>query len=87
MARSSFDRHYSEAVDSLKNEQNEKLDEIERSQIAKLEKINKSLEEEKAQLNEKVSTLTTKVKYLYYVAGGAASITIIQLILNIFGVI
>lgn len=80
-------RHYSEAVDSLKNEQNEKLDEIERSQIAKLEEINKSLEEEKAQLNEKVSTLTTKVKYLYYVAGGAASITIIQLILNIFGVI
>jgi len=82
-----IDRHYSEAVDNLKDEQNEKLDEIERSQIAKLEEINKSLEEEKAQLNEQVSTLTTKVKYLYYVAGGAASFTIIQLILNIFGVI
>lgn len=82
-----MDKHYSDAVDNLTNEQKEMLAEIEKNQIAKLEKINKSLEEEKAQLNEQVSILSTKVKYLYYVAGGVASITIIQLILNIFGVI
>lgn len=63
------------------------LDKISQDQTEKLAQINKSLEDEKALLNEQVSNLSTKVKYLYYVAGGAAAITIIQLFLNIFGVI
>ena len=67
--------------------QSSTLGKMSQEQTEKLAQINQSLEDEKALLNEQVSSLSTKVKYLYYVAGGAAAITIIQLILNIFGVI
>jgi hypothetical protein len=67
--------------------QSSTLGKMSQEQTEKLVQINQSLEDEKALLNEQVSMLSAKVKYLYYVAGGAAAITIIQLFLNIFGVI
>lgn len=63
------------------------LERITSEQSSKLEKIYQSLEDEKAVLSEQVNALTKKVKFSYIVAGGTAALAIIQLILNILGVL
>ena len=66
--------------------QSSSLEQIANDQSSKLGQIYQSLEEEKNILNEQVNALTRKVKLLYIVAGGAAALSVIQLLLNILGV-
>ena len=70
-----------------KQNQSLALEQIANEQSDKLNQIYQSLEDEKSNLNEKVNVLTQKVKSLSILAGGAVALTVIQLFLNILGVI
>lgn len=78
---------YNARLDQLTKSQTEVLDQIAKTQIERLNTINKSLEEEKSALNETVATLTLKIKIAYALSGGAVFIAVIQLLLNITGVL
>ena len=80
-------KEQAEKIEQLSANQSKVLEQIALEQSEKLAEISAAFETEKATLNEKVSVLTQKVKLSYYIAGSAAAITIIQLLLNIFGVI
>lgn len=82
-----IEKDQTERLDRIAADQAEALDKLAHEQVEKLEAINKSLEEEKATLNETVSSLTQKVKVAYIIAGGTATITVIHLLLNILGVL
>ena len=71
----------------ISNEQSEMLAQISREQVEWLESTNKSLEEEKASLKENITALTQKVKTAYIVAGGAAVVTVVHMVLSILGVL
>ena len=58
-----------------------------REQVEWLESTNKSLEEEKVTLKENITALTQKVKTAYIVAGGAAAVTVVHILLSILGVL
>lgn len=75
-----------EKYEELLKSQSLTLEQIANEQSGKLEQIYQSLEAEKNALNEQVNVLTQKVKLLYIVAGSAAALTVIQLLLNILGV-
>lgn len=75
-----------EKFEELLEYQSSSLEQIANDQSSKLGQIYQSLEEEKNILNEQVNALTRKVKLLYIVAGGAAALSVIQLLLNILGV-
>ena len=83
----SIEKTQANCLNQISIEQTEILDKISKAQAEKLEAINKSLEEEKSVLNVKITTLVQKVKIAYILAGGAAFIVAIQLVLNIIGVI
>ena len=51
------------------------------------EKQSNCLKKKRTALNEQVANITQKVKFSYLVAGGAVTLTIIQLFLNILGVL
>lgn len=80
-------KEQAEKIEQLTANQSKVLEQIALEQSEKLAEISAAFETEKATLNEKVSVLTQKVKLSYYIAGSAVAITIIQLLLNIFGVI
>lgn len=93
-----IEHNYISAIKKLSLEQKEKLafiekahdemlDTIAKEQSAKLTEISEAFEAERAALNETVGILTQKVKLSYCVAGGAVVLTIVQLFLNILGVI
>lgn len=73
--------------EQLSKSQTATLEQISNEQSAHWGKIVKSLEEEKTALNEQVSSITQKVKFSYIVAGGAAVLSVVQLFLNVLGVI
>lgn len=75
-----------EKFEELLESQSSSLEQIANDQTSKLEQIYQSLEDEKNILNEQVNALTHKVKLLYIVAGSAAVLTVVQLLLNILGV-
>ena len=83
----SIEKMQKEELDKLLECQSSTLEQIADDHALKLEQINQSLEQEKCSLNRQVSNLTQKVKVLNLVAGSAAAITAIQLLLNILGVI
>lgn len=76
-----------EKLEVLLSSQSSALEQIANDQSDRLEEIHKSLEKEKASLSEQVNILTQKVKLSYIIAGGASALAVIQLILNILGVI
>lgn len=76
-----------EMFKELKENQSLTFEQIANEQSDKLNQIYQSLEDEKSNLNEKVNVLTQKVKSMSILAGGAVALTIIQLFLNILGVI
>lgn len=77
----------STTLENIETTYNARLDQIAKAQVERLDVINKSLEEEKSALSETVATLTLKIKIAYAMAGGAAFIAVIQLLLNIAGVL
>lgn len=85
-AISKIENTQEEKFDELLESQSSTLEQIANDQSSKLGQIYQSLEEEKNILNEHVTTLARKVKFLYVVAGGATALTAIQLLLNILGV-
>ena len=87
LAISKIDNTQKETFEELLKHQASTLEQIANDQSSRLEQIYQALEEEKNILNEKVNTLTQKVRLLYIVAGSAAALTVIQLLLNILGVL
>ena len=84
---SRIEKTQKETLEQLSEEQSSILEQISNEQSANWEKTIKLLEEEKTALNEQVATITQKVKFSYIVAGGAVALTIIQLFLNVLGVL
>ena len=76
-----------ETLEQLFENQSARLEQISNEQSANLEKTIKLLEEEKAALHHQVAAITQKVKISYIVAGGVGAITIIQLFLNVLGIL
>ena len=76
-----------EALEQLSENQSMMLEQISNEQSANWENAIKLLEEEKAALNEQVATIKQKIKFSYFVAGGAVALTIIQLLLSVLGVL
>lgn len=74
-------------LEQLFENQSARLEQISNEQSANLEKTIKLLEEEKATLHHQVAAITQKVKISYIVAGGVGAITIIQLFLNVLGIL
>lgn len=95
----SFDKLRAEQTEKLtviENQQSQKLADWTDNQSAVLERntkeqekwlaiTKKAFDEEKAALSEQVNMLTQKVKIANYVAGGAAVLTVIQLLWNLLG--
>ena len=90
-------REQESAISKIENTQKEKFEEllktqslmlekIANEQASKLEQICQSLEDEKNALREQVNVLTQRVKLSYIIAGSAAALTVVQLLLNILGV-
>ena len=84
---SRIEKTQKETLEQLSEEQSSILEQISNEQSANWEKTIKLLEEEKTALKEQVATITQKVKFSYIVAGGAVALTIIQLFLNVLGVL
>lgn len=77
----------SSALDAMKKAQDDQFAQMSREQVEWLESTNKSLEEEKVTLKENITALTQKVKTAYIVAGGAAAVTVVHILLSILGVL
>lgn len=60
---------------------------LEGKNLAGLTKVTETLEAEKKSLEQRIQSLTRKLKYLYVIAGGALAISVVQLLLLIWGVI
>ena len=80
---SRIEKTQKETFEQLSEEQSAMLEQIFNEQSANWGKTIKLFEEEKTALNEQVANITQKVKFSYLVAGGAVTLTIIQLFLNI----
>lgn len=76
-----------EGLEQLSADQSTALERMSDEQSSKLSEISKSFETEKAVLNEQVKILTQKIRFVYWVAGGAMALTVVQLFLNILGAI
>lgn len=76
-----------EGLEQLSADQSTALERMSDEQSSKLSEISNSFKTEKAALNEQVKILTQKTKFAYWVAGGAMALTVVQLFLNILGVI
>lgn len=87
LAVSRIENGQREGFEKLSADQSAALEQISSEQSRKLSEISKSFEAEKTILNEQAEVLTQKIKYAYWVAGGALALTVIQLFLNILGVI
>lgn len=87
MTLSRIEKTQKETFEQLSEEQSAMLEQIFNEQSANWGKTIKLFEEEKTALNEQVANITQKVKFSYLVAGGAVTLTIIQLFLNILGVL
>lgn len=85
-------------LDKIERTQEKTLERLSKSQAEVLEQLSKvqsdnwaetvkKLEDEKAVLNEQVTTIAQKAKYAYFVAGGAAALTLLQFVLNVLGII
>jgi hypothetical protein len=84
---SRIEKTQKETFEQLSEEQSAMLEQIFNEQSANWGKTIKLFEEEKTALNEQVANIMQKVKFSYLVAGGAVTLTIIQLFLNILGVL
>jgi len=76
-----------EHLEKIESAHSERLTQLSQEQSEKLKEINDALENEKSALKNTVATLSQKVKVAYIVAACAGGITIIHLLLNIFGVL
>ena len=76
-----------ESLKQLSESQSAMFEQISNEQSANWESAIELLEEEKAALNEQVAVITQKVKSSYIVAVGAVALTIVQLLLNVLGVL
>lgn len=84
---SRIEKTQKETLEQLSENQSAMLEQISNEQFANWEKAIRLLQEEKSALNDQVATITQKVKFSYIVAGGAVALTIIQLFLNVLGVL
>lgn len=75
------------ALNEIGKLESEKLEQIHEDQAQQLTSIKDTVDNEKRILTDTVASLTLKVKIAYLVAGGASAITIIHLLLSIWGVI
>lgn len=87
MSLSKIEKMQKEALEQLTKNQSAMLEQISNEQSVNWENAIKLLEEEKVALNEQVATIKQKVKFSYFVAGGAVALTIIQLLLSVLGVL
>ena len=53
----------------------------------KTTEIDKKIEDKADEMQDKVESLVTKLKYAYYIAGGALGLAVVELILALTGVI
>lgn len=84
---SNIDEEQSNKLASIKAKQDEELERIAREQIERLTEMNASLEAEKGHLNDTLAVLSKQVKISRIVAATSAALVIVQIILNILGVI
>lgn len=84
---SNIEKKQEENFKQLSDNQSAVFEQITHKQSSELNKIFKFLEEEKSLHNEQIATFTKKLKFSYIVAGGAMALAIVQLLLNIFGVV
>jgi len=84
---SNIDEEQSNKLASIKAKHDEELERIAREQIEKLTEMNASLEAEKCHLNDTLSVLSKRVKISQIVTATSAALVIVQVILNILGVI
>ena len=82
-----IERTHNETLERLSKSQAEVLEQLSKEQSDKWSETIKKLEDEKAVLNEQVTTIAQKAKYAYFVAGGAAALTLLQFVLNVLGII
>ena len=75
------------ALEQIEETQAARLDQLAQMQAEQHDALNKSLEAERSSLGETVAALTKKVKIAYVLAGSAAFIALLQLLLNIAGVL
>lgn len=84
---SRIEKTQKETLEQLSENQSSMLEQISNTQSANWEKAIELLEEEKVALNAQVAAITQKVKFSYIVAGGAVALMVIQLLLNVLGVL
>lgn len=87
MSLSKIEKMQKEALEQLTENQSAMLEQISNEQSVNWKSAIKLLEEEKVALNEQIATIKQKVKFSYFVAGGAVALTIIQLLLSVLGVL
>lgn len=81
-----IEKEQKDGLTQLSEKQAEVLEQLSTQQRDKLAEITKSYEEEKLALNAQISNLTQKVKIACIVAGGAGALALLQLLLNVLGV-
>lgn len=76
-----------ETLEELRNSQKIVLEQMTKAQEKQYAAMKADLAEEKRLIDEKTTLLDKKAKITYIIAGGTAAVAIIQLILNIMGVL
>ncbi|RHO34358.1 hypothetical protein [Amedibacterium intestinale] len=76
-----------EALEQLSKDQSVMLEQIYNEQSVNWENTIKLFEEEKAALNEQVASITQKAKFSYIIAGIAVTLTVVQLVFNVLGIL
>ena len=84
---SCIEKEQAEKLSAIEKSQKEKLISIEKKQALNWKETIKKLKAEKELRNEEVAAIIRKARYTYYLAGGAAVLTVVQFVLNVLGVI
>lgn len=77
-----FRKEQAVAIEVANREQNERIESLSKEQAAKIKELSDAHCAEMELLNETISTLKTKLKIAYIIAGSTAVITVAHLILN-----
>ena len=87
MTLSRIEKTQKETFEQLSEEQSAMLEQIFNEQSANWGKTIKLFEEEKTALNEQVASITQKAKFSYIIAGIAVTLTVVQLVFNVLGIL
>ena len=77
-----FRKEQAAAIEVANREQNERIESLSKEQAVKIKELSDAHSAEMELLNETISTLKTKLKIAYIIAGSTAVITVAHLILN-----